>query len=397
MKSFIMHGYKGKYIDRLIVPDIREGLKHYPVTAVVGPRQCGKSTLARKLLRTEKPLLYLDLEKPSDLAKLDEPEWFLSTQKDKLICIDEIQRKPELFPLIRSLVDEWDKNGCFLVLGSASRDLLQQSSESLAGRISYKELTPFLWEEVKEITTYEHYLSAGGFPRSLLQKEPVISYQWREDFIATYLERDLLQWKGFSPPTMRRLWQMLAHNNGQTLNYSTIGSSLGVSHTTVRNYVDLLEETFMLQILRPYKHNTTKRLVKSPKVYLSDTGITSALLGLHDFQQLAGHPVFGSLWESMVLTNLKGLFPRAVFSFYRTSHGSEIDIIIEQSGRHITIECKSSLAPTLSRGTHAAIGDISPLYTFIVAPVTESYSKKPGIEVVSLSACIERLRVLFSE
>lgn len=374
-----------KYLRRLITSEVEEGLKHSPVTAVTGPRQCGKSTLTRHLLTYDRPFLYLDLEKPSDLRKLEEPEWFFISQKEKLICIDEVQRKPDLFPLIRSMVDEWGENGHFLILGSASRDLLRQSSESLAGRITYKQLTPFLWEEVKDHLSYEHYLTAGGFPRSLLQKIPELSYQWREDFIATFLERDLLQWRGFSPQTMRRLWLMLAHNNGQTVNLSTIGGSLGISHTTVRNYLDLLQDTFMVHILPPFISNSGKRVVKTPKVYISDTGIITALLGLSDFNQVVGHPVVGSLWESLVISNLKGIFPRANLSFYRTSNGTEIDILLQLSGKTIAIECKSSVAPVLSRGSYSAIEDIAPMHTFVVAPLSQSYHIKPGISVVTLS------------
>ena len=383
-----------KYLKRLITTEVKDGLKHSPVTALIGPRQCGKSTLIRHLLTYDRPLLYLDLEKPSDLRKLEEPEWFFISQKEKLICIDEVQRKPDLFPLIRSMADKWGDNGHFLVLGSASRDLLRQSSESLAGRITYKQLTPFLWEEVKEHLSYEHYLTAGGFPRSLLQKIPEVSYQWREDFIATFLERDLLQWSGFSPQTMRRLWLMLAHNNGQMVNLSTIGGSLGISHTTVRNYLDLLQETFMVHILPPFISNTGKRLVKTPKVYIADSGIIAALLGLSDFNQLAGHPVFGSLWESMVITNLKGIFPRAELSFYRTSNRTEIDILLQLSGKLIAIECKASVAPALSRGSYFAIEDITPLHTFVVAPVSQSYPLKPGISVVTLSDLVTGIREL---
>ncbi len=385
------------YLKRLITTEVEEGLKHSPVTAIIGPRQCGKSTLTRHLLTYDRPFLYLDLEKPSDLRKLEEPEWFFISQKEKLICIDEVQRKPDLFPLIRSLVDEWGATGHFLVLGSASRDLLRQSSESLAGRITYKQLTPFLWEEVKEHLSYEHYLTAGGFPRSLLQKIPEVSYQWREDFIATFLERDLLQWSGFSPQTMRRLWLMLAHTNGQLVNLSTIGGSLGISHTSVRNYLDLLQDTFMVHILPPFISNTGKRLVKTPKVYITDTGIIAALLGLSDFNQLAGHPVFGSLWESMVIANLKGLFPRAELSFYRTSNGTEIDILLQLSGKLIAIECKASVAPALSRGSYFAIEDIAPLHTFVVAPVAQSYPLKPGISVVTLSDLVAGIREIVAK
>lgn len=239
--------------------------------------------------------VYLDLERPSDLAKLEDPEWFLGSQRDKLICIDEIQRIPELFPVIRSLVDQSGRNGQFLILGSASRDLIRQSSESLAGRITYKRLTPFLMDEVRGRVTTEQYLSRGGFPKSVLVNDEA-SVEWRNDFITTFLERDLLQFAGFTPVTMRRLWTMLAHTNGQTVNASLLGSSLGISHTTVRTYIDVLEGTFMVRLLAPAQTNTGKRLVKSPKVYMTDTGITTALLRLRNFEQAAGHPVFGSLW-----------------------------------------------------------------------------------------------------
>jgi predicted AAA+ superfamily ATPase len=374
-----------RYLDRKRADDVRYGLQHFPVTAVVGPRQCGKSTLIRHLVSYDRPFLYLDLERPSDLRKLDDPEWFLTEQRGKLVCIDEVQRKPELFGLIRSLVDEWGGNGHFLVLGSASRDLLKQSSESLAGRITYKRLTPFLWEEVKTTVTIEDYLTRGGFPRSLLEDDPEASFGWREDFIKSFLERDLLQWNGFSPPTMRRLWQMMAHNNAQMANLSLIGGSLGVSHTTVRNYLDLLEETFMVSSLQPLLSNTGKRLTRTPKVYLSDTGIVSALLGLVDFNQIAGHPVFGSLWETLVLVNIQGMFPQCELFYYRTSHGAEVDIVIEQSGKRIAIECKASVAPVLTRGNSSAITDLAPLETFVVAPVEEGYRLREGVRVVGLS------------
>ena len=204
------------YIPRIIENNIVSALKNNPVTGIVGPRQCGKSTLAKKILEPYNHVIYLDLERPSDIQKLSDAEWFFSSNKEKLFCIDEIQRKPELFPLIRSLVDEWGMNEKFLILGSASRDLLRQSSESLAGRISYIPLSPFLWQEINQLDNIDTYITKGGFPRSFLQKSKDVSFKWREDFISTFLERDLLQWSGFSTETMRRLWQMLAHTNGQT-------------------------------------------------------------------------------------------------------------------------------------------------------------------------------------
>ena len=218
------------YISRIIEKQLVQSLNNNPVTGIVGPRQCGKSTLAKKILKQYKNVIYLDLERPSDLQKLSDPEWFFTSNKDMLFCMDEIQRKPDLFPLIRSLVDEWNKNGRFLILGSASRDLLRQSSESLAGRISYIHLSPFLWHEINQFDPIENYIFKGGFPRSFLQKNDELSLKWREDFISTFLERDLLQWSGFSTETMRRLWQMLAHTNGQMVNYTLLGKSLGVSN-----------------------------------------------------------------------------------------------------------------------------------------------------------------------
>ena len=377
------------YYTREIENEILQSIANNPVTAIVGPRQCGKSTLARQIAeKTGNEYLYLDLERPSDIKKLDDAEWFLGSQKDKLICLDEIQRKPELFPLLRSLVDQWGGNGHFLVLGSASRDLLKQSSESLAGRISYKRLTPFLFNELKDIFHLQDYLSRGGFPRSLLAADNKQSFEWREDFISTFLERDLLMWSGFSPATMRKLWQMLANLNGQIVNYSLLGSSLGVSHTTVRNYVELLNSTFMLQLLPSFNSNTGKRMIKSPKVYLSDIGIANALLRLPDFEQLAGHPSFGSAWETLVLINLTASFPHFNFFFYRTSHGAEIDIIVENGRKRMAVECKAGLSPKLSIGTFTAIDDVKPLATLVVAPVDKGWPMKKDIEVANISEAI---------
>ena len=379
-------------IRRKLTKDIKESLLHFPVVAVTGPRQCGKSTLIRYLLGSKKELVYLDLERQSDLQKLDDAEWFFQSQKGKVICLDEIQRKPEIFQLLRSLVDEWRKNGSFIILGSASRDLLRQSSESLAGRISYKRLTPFLWSEVKTRSTLEYFLARGGFPGSFLAENDSVSMEWKENFISAFIERDLMQWTGSSPMAVRRLWQMLAHLNGQTVNYSALGNSLGISNTTVKNYIDVLQSTFMVDIVPPHMVNTGKRIIKSPKIYLNDSGIASALLGLKDFNQMAGHPVFGSLWEGVVLANLRGHFPGADVRFYRTSHGSEIDFLVFLPKALIAVECKASKAPVLSRGAYAAIDDLKPEHTLIVSPVEKGYSARKGIDVVSLEEMVERIR-----
>ncbi|GBU25421.1 hypothetical protein R83H12_02064 [Fibrobacteria bacterium R8-3-H12] len=377
------------YISRFLEKELAQVLENFPVAAIIGPRQCGKSTLAKHFLKgLGKDYIFLDLEKPSDLQKVENAEWFFSTQKDKIICIDEIQRCPGLFPCIRSLTDEWEKNGSFLILGSASRDLLRQSSETLAGRIAYKQLSPFLWNELGGYCAIEHYFESGGFPRSLLAKNSDISFEWRENFISTFLERDLRQWANFTPSAMRRLWQMLAHLNGQTVNYSNLGKALGVSNQTVKNYIDLLSDTYMVDVIPPYVSNLGKRLVKAPKVYISDSGIAGALLGIKGFANLLGNAVFGTIWEQIVLSNIKGEFPQAEFFFYRTSNGAEIDFVVKLNGKIFAIECKSSFTSSLSAGNYSAIEDISPERTFVVSPVEDNWSIKKDIDAVSISGLI---------
>lgn len=381
------------YYHRKLESEISKGLENNPVVAILGPRQCGKSTLARYIAKeTNKEVTYLDLERPMDLQKLDNAEWFLEKQRNKLICLDEIQRKPDLFPLLRSLVDDWGGNNHLLILGSASRELIKQSSESLAGRISYKQLSPFLLEELPDDITLENYLVKGGFPRSLFTVDNKVSFEWREDYITTFLERDLLLWSGFSTATMRKLWQMLAHLNGQIINYANLGNALGVSNTTAKNYVELLASTFMIRLLPPFLANTGKRLVKSPKVYLTDTGIANALLGIADFNQMAGHPSMGANWEALVLANLTAAFPGFSFYFYRTGHGAEIDFVVEKNRKIICVECKSSLTPKLVKGTYTAIEDIHPEITLVISPVKEGWPSKQGIEVVNLKEAIQKIK-----
>lgn len=378
-------------IARLSENEIDRLLLHFPVVGLLGPRQCGKSTLARHILANKPDSVYLDLERASDLAKLTDPESYLAAQRGKLVCLDEIQRKPDLFPLLRSLADEWGNPGSFLILGSASRDLLRQSSESLAGRIVYKYLSPFLRKEIADSTADAVYFSRGGFPRSLLAADDEMSMEWRESFITTFLERDLQQWRRFTPALMGRLWQMLAHWNGQTINYSTLANALGITSATVKNYIDLLESTFMVLVLRPYASNLGKRLVKSPKVYVADSGITSALLQLNGFGQLIGHPVWGSVWEQVVLLNLKAHFPKTDISFYRTSHGAELDMVIKSGDSVIAVECKATVSPVLNRGNYHAIGDLNPVKIFVAAPVPLGWPMRDNAEVVSLPELIDKL------
>ena len=388
-----------EYYSRYIKQFIEKSLKNFPVTAVLGPRQCGKSTLVKQIIKEKtavkkKECLYLDLERPSDLSKLENAEWFLSRQKEKLICIDEIQRKPELFPLIRSLVDEWNSSGCFIILGSASRELLKQSSESLAGRISYRRLTPFLWNEIEKKHAFEQYFSRGGFPRSILASNED-SYQWRLDFISTFLERDLLQWKDIAPATIGRLWRMLSHVNGQTINYTTLANSLDISAVSVKNYIELLASTYMVEIIQPWFSNIGKRLVKAPKVYIADSGITAALLGIRSYEELFNHSVFGAIWEQIVISNIRGWYPNAQIFYYRTSNGSEADFVINIDGNVYVIECKASLNPSLSKGNYLAIEDIAPKHTFVAIPSKEGWPFKKDIDVVSLDELHKKL-ILFN-
>ena len=381
------------YISRSNSEDVLFRLAHFPAVAITGPRQCGKSTLARHLVTSFEKVTFLDLERPDDNQKLNDPQLFLSSQKDSLICIDEVQRKPELFPLIRTLIDEWNRPACFLLLGSASRDLLKQSSESLAGRISYTRLTPFLINEIATLPNFslENYLERGGFPRSFLADSNEVSRLWRDDFISTFLERDLMQWRNFSPQTMRRLWQMLAHSNGQTSNYSAMTASLGISTTTVRNYIDLLASTYMVDIVEPYSSNLGKRLVKSPKVYLADSGITLSLLQIRSYEDLLGHPGLGALWEQVVLTHIKAWLPQAEISFYRSFQGSEFDFVIRHDTQCFAIECKMSSTPTLSKGNYLALEDIKPDYTYVVTPQQDQWPLADGIEAISLPALQDKL------
>lgn len=378
------------YLKRLIEEDVRKSLSSFPVTVIVGPRQCGKSTLAKRVMAGRGDFVYLDLERPSDLAKLTEPELFLSAQKGKLICIDEVQRLPDLFPLIRSLVDEWRENGAFLILGSASRDLLRQTAETLAGRVSYLKLTPFLWPEVKDFVPLEQYIVRGGFPDSLLAGDNETSALWRENFIMTFLERDLLQWTHSSPASMRRLWQMLAHLNGQTANYSSLAPSLGISDKTIRSHIDILASTFMLHCLPAYRSNIGKRLVKAPKIYLSDTGITTSLLGIESYGQLLGHPALGAIWEQVVLANILGCNRRAEGFHYRSSGGAEMDFVVVNAAAVYAVECKASLSPKLSKGSYAAIEDIRPKHCYVALPGQGRWPLAEGIEAISLELLLER-------
>lgn len=377
------------YIERIATKTVTDRLLDYPVVALLGARQVGKSTLAKKISNGFPSAVYLDLESPGDLNKLQDPEAYFELNKDSLICLDEIQRMPGLFEVLRSVVDRTSQR--FLVLGSASRDLIQQSSETLAGRIAYLDITPFTLDEVPEINTNTLWLR-GGYPKSVLARNDEVSLEWRLNYIRTFLERDIPQ-LGFNIPatTLRRLWQMLAHNQGQTLNSAKLGSSLDKSANTVRGYIDILEQTFLLRSLAPYSVNVKKRLVKSPKVYLRDSGLLHALLDIETQDDLMGHPIYGSSFEGFVIENVLASLPRWKSFFYRTAGGAELDLVLTLGSEIVAVEIKASTAPKPSRGFWSSCEDIKATRKFVVGAVNESYPIKEGVLVCNIAGLIEAL------
>jgi len=385
-----MQGYR----NRLVLSQIVKRLQVNPAVTLLGARQVGKSTLAAIVIEQFSDAMYLDLERPSDMNKLSDPETFFQQFKGRLICLDEIQRTPELFAVLRSVIDHNKGNGQLLLLGSASRELIKQSSESLAGRISYLEITPFNRMETTDVEINQFWLR-GGYPRSLLNVDDETSFQWREDYIRTFLERDIPQ-LGFHIPanTLGRFWRMLAHSHGQTLNASKLADSMGVSGHTIRKYIDLLEQTFVIRTLQPWSGNTKKRLIKAPKVYIRDTGLLHALLDIESMEQLFSHPVYGASYEGLVIENILAQLPRWKPSFYRTSSGSEFDLVLEKAGKRVAIEIKASSSPKLGRGNWSALEVLQPDYSYVVAPVDQAYPLQQGVMVVSLDDVIEAVQKL---
>ncbi len=376
-------------VDRSLFLRVANGLKHYPAVALLGPRQVGKTTLAHQISKSL-PSHYMDLESPADLAKLQDPLNYLSGHLDKLVIMDEIQRAPDLFPVLRGLIDRarWkgQGNGRYLILGSASIDLLKQSSESLAGRIQYLELTGFTPLEVESIELDTLWLR-GGFPRSVLAATDPLSADWREDFIRTYLERDIPQLGPRVPSTtFRRFWTMLAHQQGSNLNAAKLSSGLDASSVTIFRHVDLLVDLLLLRRLQPWHANIGKRLVKSPKVYVRDSGIVHQLLGISDRETLLSHPVVGMSWEGFAIENILASAPRNVEAyFYRTSTGVEIDLLLQFPGKGLwAIEIKRSSAPKASRHFRRACSDLKPRRKFILYNGTESFPLEQDTAAIGL-------------
>jgi len=383
-------------IARLLQPRAGQWLGRFPAVAILGPRQCGKSTLAAAVLAAFPGSVRLDLERPSDAARLRDPEAFFAANAGRLVCLDEIQRVPELFPVLRAVLDAGQRNGQLLVLGSASPELLRQSSESLAGRIGYLELTPFLLPEVLPVKagadTLRTHWRRGGYPRSYLAATDGDSREWREEFIRTFLERDLPQLGvRVAAGTLHRFWQMTAHYHGELWNASKISQALGVSQPTVQSYVRMLEHAFMLRVLPPLEANLKKRLVKTPKVYLRDSGLLHALLRLETENDLLGHPVYGSSWEGYAIEQILAMLPGWEAFFYRTSTGSECDLVLQRGRQRLAIECKASSAPEITPDFHRAIEDLKPEVTWVVAPVKAAYPVGKGINVTPLPELLAEL------
>ena len=376
-------------IKRLIQDELLQSIGKKPAVALLGPRQVGKTTLALEIART-RPSLYLDLETASDRAKLADPERYLADHEDVLVILDEVHRAPDLFQSLRGLIDSGRRRGKqagrFLLLGSASVDLLKQSGETLAGRIAYLELAPFDALEVANKQIDNLWLR-GGFPSSFLADNDRDSFRWRQDFIRTYLERDIPQLGPRVPAeTLRRFWTMLAHSQSTLLNAATLARGLGVDGKTVARYLDLLVDLLLVRRLPAWHRNVGKRLVKSPKVQVRDSGVTHALLGLTSKEQLLGHPVVGQSWESFVIETLLDVAPQGVeASFYRTSAGAEIDLVITLPGSDLwAIEIKRSSAPTLEKGFHLACADLRPKKRFVVYPGHERFPLDAETEAIGL-------------
>lgn len=374
---------RNKYVTR-----IRKLIKDIPVVAILGPRQCGKTTLARQFIKTSgnTECLFFDCEDPRDLARLENPMLILEKYKG-LIVIDEIQRRADLFPVLRVLVDN-DKDKKFLILGSASRDLISQSSETLAGRISYLELSGFHVSETGEINLQQLWLR-GGFPRSYLAENNEVSAKWREDFIRTFLERDIPNLGIRIPPIMiRRFWTMLSHYHGQICNMSEMGRSLNASDTTVKRYLDILSGTFMIRQVRPWFYNTKKRLLKRPKIYFRDTGILHKLMSVDTLDELYNHPRLGASWEGFAFEQVVlelGLQEEDIY-FWAVHTGAELDLVFQRNGRLWGLEFKFSETPKITKSMRIALEELGLNHIWLVYPGADLFPLERHITAVGLAA-----------
>ena len=372
---------------RNIEASLLQRLNSFPVVGITGPRQAGKTTLAKNIVKKiKKNSIYLDLELPSDLNRLRNAELYLKENEDKLVILDEVQRKPELFPLLRALVDQRRVPGRFLIMGSASPELLRQSSETLAGRISYLELTPFHFKELPDGDMKKHWLR-GGFPPALFAPDDEAAFQWTQDFITTFIERDLPQF-GLNAPsqTLRTLLQMLTGVHGNLLNQSTLANSLGLSVPTVKRYLSYFENSYFIRYLLPWHTNIGKRLVKTPKAYFRDSGVLHYLAGIANRSDMIGHQLAGASWEGYVVQQIIANLPQKVLPyFYRTKEGSELDLVLVKGNQPImAMEIKMSSNPTLSKGTRLAHIDLGHPELYVITPHEGNYPLDDNIRVCGL-------------
>jgi predicted AAA+ superfamily ATPase len=386
-----MHG-----VNRRLQSKILALLEHFPAIALLGPRQCGKTTLAHEIQSEwHTSSVYLDLENVTDLAKLDDCVSYLKPLEQQLVVMDEVQNRPGLFPEIRGLIDDGKRRGIrkgrFLFLGSASYELLKQSGESLAGRIAFLELSPFRIDEVATEQA-DRLWTRGGFPDSFLASQESISREWRRNFIDTYLTRDLsMHGKIGALPAIRNLLQMTAHLHGQVLNVSQLVQSHDFSRQQINAYLDLFEHTFVIRRLNPYFKNVGKRLTKRPKVYVRDSGILHQLLNIPSLDTLQGHPMRGSSWEGFVIEQIIALLPHWEPYFYRTSHGAELDLLMIRGDQIIAFEIKVSVSAKLTKGFYTAREDIQPTKTFVLSRTDDTWTTDKGITHTYLGALPEQL------
>lgn len=374
---------------------VEKYLTIFPAVVLLGSRQCGKSTLMKMFMEHHPDVLYLDLQNRSDLSKLQDLSMFFIANANRTICLDEIQLVPELFDYLRSEIDRNRRPGRFVILGSASANLIQRTSETLAGRVGIVDMTPFTISEIDKQSFYSlsTYWFRGGYPDAFLAATDENCCIWRENFVRTYLERDILQ-LGFNiaAPKMMRLLTLLAHSHGELLNSANLANIMDVSAPTIRHYIDIMESSYIVRTLPPYFTNIRKRLTKTPRLYIRDCGLLHQLLGIFDYNSLLGHPVIGHSWEGLVLENVCATAHNAQISFYRTATGSEeMDIVVQYPHKTIAIECKSGTSPQLTDGFWKAIETLHPDETYVVCPIQDSYPLREHVHVIGLEELVTKL------
>lgn len=375
-------------IIRAAAESVLKNLTAFPVANIIGPRQVGKTTLARWLqAHLPKPSIYLDLQDEQDLDRLANPGLFLREHIDKCVVIDEIQRLPTLYPQLRSLIDAKRAPARFILLGSASPSIIKGVSESLAGRVFFTELMPFSLLEVRSIANWQKLWVRGGFPNALAMPDDDLAAEWFDGFIRTFVERDLRELGyNLTPSLFSRLLRMMAHLNGQLLNISTLANSLDASSTTVSRYLDLLEGGFLVHRLSPWFSNAGKRIVKTPKIYIRDSGLLHHLMRVRSYDALLGHPGLGASWEGYVIEQIiRATHRKWEYYFYRTQHGAEADLVLMSPlGKMYCIEIKFSSAPVLSKGFYQCIADLKPDHKYVIMPAGDAYFKEGGVKVINL-------------